>query len=120
MAGGCSERGGGWGDLGRSFQRPIRGWPYPLGRWPSKAGAALRPFAGEPAPTGVTYSPVGAGLPAKGRAAAPKSQVQQRPLAVHVAHQDDRYEDRVRPNRSASRYWVRSRAVILALATLSR
>lgn len=34
--------------------------------------------------------------------------------------QYDRYEERVRPRRRASRNWVRSRTVILALATLSR
>ncbi len=33
---------------------------------------------------------------------------------------EDRYEERVNPSRNASRNCVRSRAVILALATLSR
>ena len=37
-----------------------------------------------------------------------------------TAIQEDKYEDRVNPRRNASRNWVRSRAVILALATLSR
>ncbi len=32
----------------------------------------------------------------------------------------DRYAERVSPRRSASRYWLRSRAVSLAPATLSR
>ncbi len=32
----------------------------------------------------------------------------------------DKYDDRVNPSRKASRYCVRSRAVSLALATLSR
>ncbi len=41
------------------------------------------------------------------------------PVADGLASQD-RYAERVSPRRSASRYWLRSRAVSLAPATLSR
>ena len=42
------------------------------------------------------------------------------PPPIRQLDQEDKYDDRVRPRRSASRYWVRSRGLILALATLSR
>jgi len=51
----------------------------------------------------------------------PKKRAREGPVSVsQQACQEDRYEDRVSPRRSASRYWVRSRGLILALATLSR
>ncbi|RTB04175.1 hypothetical protein EJ609_26850, partial [Pseudomonas aeruginosa] len=71
-------------------------------------------YLGVCAPPHKTPPPRGGGAPPP-----PRPLPGSLPVADGLASQD-RYAERVSPRRSASRYWLRSRAVSLAPATLSR